>query len=123
MERKHRSQMSAEEIKYAETLVHSITEWNFAVDHVMDRMAEKKIKKQDAVNTLKYGDVIEVNDKGRLVMRLMKGMMKGTCVVVSVHDRVLVTAWFNKGSDNHKTLDKSEYTWKVNVIEYLKGLK
>jgi hypothetical protein len=123
VERKHRSQMSAEEILFAETLVHSITEWNFAVDHIMDRMAEKKIKKQDAVNTLRYGDVIEVNDKGRVVMRLMKGMMKGTCVVASIHDRVLVTAWFNKGSDNHSTLNKSEYTWKVNVIEYLRRIQ
>jgi hypothetical protein len=123
VERKHRSQMSQEEILFAETLVHGITEWNFAVDHIMDRMAEKNIKKQDAVNTLRYGSVIEVNDKGRVVMRLMKGMMKGTCVVVSIHDRVLVTAWFNKGSDNHKTLNKSEYTWNVNTIEYLRRIQ
>ena len=59
MQRKHRSQMTTEEIKYAETLVHSITEWNFAVDHIMDRMAEKNIKKQDAVNTLRYQQALD----------------------------------------------------------------
>lgn len=122
MNRIHYTQMSKQEIEYTESLIHSVTEWNFAVDHAMDRMAGKGIKKGDVLNALRYGSVIEVNDKGRVVMRLMKGMMKGTCAVVSVRDRVLVTCWFNKGRDNHSTLDKSEYTWRVNVIEYLRGL-
>lgn len=34
-----------------------------------------------------------------------------------------VTAWFNKGSDNHKTLNKSEYTWNVDVIDYLRRIQ
>jgi hypothetical protein len=49
MQRKHRRQMSHREIAHAEKLVHGINEWNFAVDHVMDRMAQKNIAKQDLV--------------------------------------------------------------------------
>jgi hypothetical protein len=118
----HRKQMTAEQIVFTEALVHNMSEWNFAVDHVMQRMLEKKVTKDAAVNTLKYGEVIEVNDNGRVVMRLMKGMRAGTVVVVSIRDRVLVTAWYNSPKDNHKTLNLSEYTWKLDVITYLKGL-
>jgi hypothetical protein len=118
----HRKQMTAEQIVFTEALVHNMSEWNFAVDHVMQRMLEKKVTKDAAVNTLKYGEVIEVNDNGRVVMRLMKGMRAGTVVVVSIRDRVLVTAWYNSPKDNHKTLNLSEYTWKLDVIGYLKGL-
>lgn len=122
MERKHRKQFTAEEIVYTEALIHGITEWNFAVDHVLERMEQKHISKQDLINTLKYGEVIEVNDRGRVVLRLMKGKRKGTCVVVSVHDRVLVTAWYNAGNDQHKTLNLGEYIWNINVIDYLRSL-
>jgi hypothetical protein len=118
----HRKQMTAEQIVFTEALVHNMSEWNFAVDHVMQRMLEKKVTKDAAVNTLKYGEVIEVNDNGRVVMRLMKGLRAGTVVVVSIRDRVLVTAWYNSPKDNHKTLNLSEYTWKLDVIGYLKGL-
>lgn len=119
MERIHRTQMSAAEIVYTESLVHAIMSWDFSHDHVMDRMVEKKIAKNDIVNTLKYGDVIEVNSLGRVILRLMKGKMKGTCAVVSIRDRRLVTTWYNDPRDNHKTLDKSEYEWRVDVIKFL----
>ena len=122
MQRIHRKQMSQEQIVYVETLVHNITEWNFATDHAMLEAAKDGIKKDALVNTLRYGDVIEVNDKGRVVMRLMTGMMKGTVTVVSLRDRCLVTAWRNKGSDCHSTLRLSDYTWNVNVIEYLRTI-
>src|ERR1700722_18006405 len=123
MQRIHRKQMTAEQIVYVETLIHSTTGWDFATDHAMLEAAKDGIKKDALVNTWRYGDVIEVNDKGRVVMRLMKGMMKGTVVVVAVKNRVLVTAWRNKGSDNHKTLVLSDYTWNVNVIEYLRSIQ
>lgn len=123
MERKHRLQFSTEEITYTEKLVHSINEWDFSQDHVLDRMAEKHISKNDIIVTLKWGEVIEINDKGRIVLRLMKGLRKGVVVVISIRERVLVTAWYNDPRDNHKTLNLSDYNWDVDVIEYLKGKK
>lgn len=123
MERKHRIEMSKTEIVFAETLVRSINEWNFATDHAMERMEQKGVAKQDVLNTLKYGEVIEVNSYGRVVLRLtLKG--KGACiVVVGLRDRALVTTWFNRATDNHKTLNVSEYGWKVNVIEFLRSIQ
>jgi hypothetical protein len=122
VERKHRTQFTEAEIVYTETLVHGIREWDFSKDHVLERMAEKKISKADLVNTLTWGEVIEVNDRGRVVLRLKNGKRKGVCVVASIADRVLVTAWYNKPTDNHATLNESEYQWKVDVIKYLRSL-
>ena len=123
MERKHRIEMSKSEISFAENLIHSITEWNFATNHAMERMEEKGILKRDVLNTLKYGEVIEVNSYGRVVLRLtLKG--KGACiVVVGLSDRALVTTWFNDSVDNHKTLRLSDYGWKVNTTEYLRSIQ
>jgi hypothetical protein len=114
-------QMSAAEIKFTETLTHGIDGWDFTDDHILERMEQKGVSKRDLAITLKWGEVIEVNDRGRVVMRLMTGMRKGVVAVVSIPDRSLVTGWFNKPSDNHKTIDMSEYAWKVNVVEYLRG--
>jgi hypothetical protein len=123
MDRKHRIEMSKSEISFAETFIHSITEWNFATDHAMERMEEKGVAKLDVINTLKYGEVVEVNSYGRVVLRLiLKG--KGACiVVVGLRDRALVTTWFNKAVDNHKTLRVSDYGWKVNTTEYLRSIQ
>jgi hypothetical protein len=124
--RKHRSEMSTKEIAWTEKLVHGVREWNFAVDHVLERMAEKGITKQALLDTLRYGEVIEVNSRGRVVMRLRvklnPTMQRGTCVVISVRDKVLVTAWYNSERDHHNTLDRSEYGWNVDVITYLESL-
>ena len=123
MEAKHRTQMSAVEIQYAETLVHSIDGWGLENDHLIARMTAKGVSKRDVAITAKWGEVIEVKSNGRIVLRLMTGMRKGVVIVVSLHDRMLVTAWYNKPCDNHKTLDLSAYTWKVNVIEYLRSIQ
>ena len=134
MERKHRSQMSAEEITFVETLVHSINEWDItATQHALDEAAYKQrptghtvgqsaITKTDILNTLKYGEVIELNDRGRVVIRLMKGKRAGTCAVINPATRKVVTVWYNDPRDNHETLRLSAYTWNVDVIVYLRGL-
>lgn len=133
MDRKHRNQMTPDEITFAETLIHSIQEWDVTgTDHARSEAAFKPrvsgqtrgqsaISKQDIINTLKYGNVIELNDRGRLVVRLMKGKRAGTCVVVSIRDRKVVTVWYNDPRDTHATLRLSEYTWNVNVIDYLRS--
>jgi hypothetical protein len=120
LERKHRTAMSPAEIEYSETLVHGITEWNLMTHHAAERMEQKHIAKQSVVDTLKYGAVIEVNSLGRILIRLMKGKMKGTCVVVSPKDKSVVTVWYNRGNDNHATVDMSQYGWDVDVITFLR---
>jgi len=121
MERKHRIEMNTAEISNVESLVHNINEWDFSHDHVMQRMEQKGITKGALVNCLRYGRIIEVNSEGRAVLRLnMKG--GGVVVVVSLAERVLVTAWKNANEDNHKTLNRSEYGWAVNAADYTRSL-
>lgn len=123
MQSKHRKQMTADEIEYVETLVHAIPAWDFTREHMVERMAQKGVSAKDAAITLKWGAVIRVQDDGRVLLRLMNGMRKGVCVVASLKDRTLVTAWYNKPTDQHATLDMSEYTLKVNVITYLRSIQ
>lgn len=121
MERKHRIEMKAAEIANVESLIHNVNAWDFSHDHVMERCEQKGIRKGDLVNCLRYGRVIEVNDAGRAVLRLnMKG--GGVVVVASLAERVLVTAWKNANEDNHATLNRSEYGWKVNAADYVRSL-
>ena len=120
---KHRKQMSPAEIQYTETLVHSIDGWALTNDHMLAEMQKDCISKRDVAITAKWGEVIAVQSNGRIVLRLMTGMRKGVVVVLSLADRTFVTTWYNKPTDNHATLRLSEYTWKVNVIEYLRSIQ
>ena len=120
MQRKHRLQMTAEEIVYAETLVHARDEWSFSPGSEFDkRLQERGITKDQALEALWHGYVVEVNDRGRAVIR----SKSGTVVVCSIQDGGLVTTWKNASNDNHSTLDRSAYKWRVNIIDYLRGLK
>lgn len=123
MQSKHRKQMSQAEIDYAEMLVHAIDSWKFDNDHLMQRMQQKGISKKDALLALKWGAVIRVQDDGRVLMRLTQGTRSGVCVVASLKDHTLVTAWYNNPRDNHSTLDLSEYTWKANTTDFLRSIQ
>ena len=126
---KHRQQMSPAEISYAEQVVHSIDGWDFTDDHITLRMEQKGVSKKDAAVTLKCGEVIAVQSNGRVLMRLMwlpapfATTKVGTCVVVHLASRKLVTAWYNKPTDNHATLDLSQYTWKQDIVAYLRSIQ
>ena len=129
MQSKHRRQMSPEEIRFEESTVHAVDVWCFDNDHLLQRMAAKQISKKDAVLAAKHGEVIRVQDDGRVVMRLMRPTPPfaadrvGTVVCVSLLDKTIVTAWYNDPKDNHKTLRLREYTWRVNVIDYLRSIQ
>jgi hypothetical protein len=123
MQSKHRKQMTLAEIQYTETLVHAITDWRFDNPHLFERMMQKGVSKKDALLALKWGAVIRVQDDGRVLMRLMNGIRSGVCVVVSLITRTLVTAWFNRPTDHHATLNLSEYTMTQNVVDYLRSIQ
>jgi hypothetical protein len=126
---KHRRQMSPAEIRFAETTVHAVDTWCFDNDHLLQRMQQKQISKKDAVLAAKYGEVIRVQDDGRVVMRLMRPTQPfatdkvGTVVCVSLLDKTIVTAWHNDPKDNHMSAGLDAYTWQVNVIEYLRSIQ
>lgn len=77
------------------------------------------ITKDDILNCFKSGDVIEVNynlDAGdkRLLFRSKKsksieGQKYNLCLVYSIDNNKIVTAYYNKAGDNHKTLNHGHY--------------
>lgn len=116
--RKHRKQMTSTEIEYTETLVHGIMDWRSDVcrGHLIRR--GRNFTHEQMVNACRTGRVIEVNSLGRVLMRDNLGM----CVVVSVKDRVIFTAYANHPNDNHEGQSMDIYTFRVDVISYLRGL-
>jgi len=126
MQRKHRQQMNDQEIAFAEAFAHSLSkDWLEQSTHFVQRTQEKNIDAQSIALALKYGKVIEVKDDARIVLRGNKrtGFDYVAIVVVSITDKVLVTAWRNGVKDDHKTLKRGDYTWRANVIDYIKSLR
>lgn len=116
--RKHRVQLSQQEIAYTETLVHSISGWNTDGGLIHASKRGRIFSHAEVLDALKTGRVIEVNSFGRVLVRSAKGI----CVVASIRDRRVITIWFNRPSDKHKTLDLAAYTWKIDAAAYVKSL-
>lgn len=120
--RKHRVQMSPDEISFVESFVHAMRPVvNPRNTHFVEEMQNDGLVLDDVLHTLKFGSVIEVNDFGSCLLRMLQGQKSGVCAVVNILNGQLVTAWKNDPKDNHKTLRLTEYRWDVNVAELLKG--
>lgn len=115
MQRKHRKQMSVTEIKTLEHIVHSMPSWVCKTKYLAGRQQERSISRLEVFKCLRYGVVIEYKDDGRVVMRNTDGI----CVVAHLATHTVVTAWYNDPSDQHWTLDLSQYRWMVNLIPYI----
>ena len=118
MQRKHRKQMTVAEISSVESIVKSVPAWHSQPYYAM-RAQTRKIARFDVFRAIAYGQVIEAKDDGRAVMR----GQDGTCVVVSVPTRTVITVWYNDPSDNHYTLDLSQYTWYTDLTKWQENCK
>ena len=117
MDRRHRTQMTDAEILFVETLIHATDRWIIESALIHASRNGRRFTREEVLEALHTGLFVEVNSLGRVLFRSAKGV----CVVVSLQGRYAVTVWFNRPQDTHKTLKRSEYTWKVNVIEYVKS--
>lgn len=113
--RKHRKQMSPDEIAVVEKLVRSQTRWTLG-PHARDRMVAKGVDEARMLDVLKTGYVIEVNRNNDLCVVFRKDFNTyAICVVVSLATRWVVTVWKNGAKDKHYTLDRNKYQWAVNL--------
>jgi hypothetical protein len=125
MERKHRDQMTDEEIDFLEYLLSAMSGWitEFALIHASkrdpDRPSVRNVTHVEILKAIKTGSVIELNSLARVLIRDKSGVI----AVVSLCDRKVITMWRCNPRDTHKTLDRSLYKWKVNAIEYVKSLR
>ena len=118
--RKHYTQMSEAEI--AKVLRRVRTEKFTFTPHAKDRMRQRRVNEVEVLTMLGYGKVVEVhNNIGNEIRVLMRGKVAGRYVVASVSltTKKVCTAYANALNDHHKTLDKSLYTWKVDLTEIL----
>lgn len=117
--RKHRSQMTREEIDVLEYLLFAMNGWiiESAVNHATNK--GRAVTREDVEDAIKTGEVIEINTLGRVLIRSKKGF----CVVASLRDRIVITVWWNHPNDTHKRLKKDNYVWDVDVLNYLQSLR
>jgi hypothetical protein len=117
MQRKHREQMSENEIACAEFVAHATTGWTFCNNvHLFERMNNKRITRDDVIGALQSGIVIEVQDGGRIAMRSENGI----AAVADLRTKAIVTAWRNAVTDKHSTLDLSDYTWTADIEKFMR---
>jgi hypothetical protein len=114
MPRKHFSQMQNDEIALLMNAVRSKLNVLSFSSHAVLRMRSKNVSGSQILASLSYGKVIECHNNVASEIRiLMRGKVAGNyvCTVVSLTTNQIVTCYWNQAGDNHKTLDKSEYTW------------
>lgn len=127
MLRKHRDQMSDTEIEFVEYLLYAMSGWETdgALRHAARRGREdgrrdtRQVTRTEILRAIQTGRIIEVNSFARVLIRDAKGVV----VCVSLPDRVVITTWKCDVNDTHKTLDRSIYRWKVDVVDYIRGLR
>lgn len=118
--RKHREQLTQKEVEFIEGTVHAIDEWKFSPNgHFAQRLTEKKLTKDDVLAALWNGRVIEITDAGTVLMR----SAAGACVVADIKQQFLITCWYNRPNDRHRTLDLAEYAWQVDAVAFVKSLR
>ena len=94
--------------------------------HLQKKVHQKRVclpyKALRAIIKHNHYKVIEVNMTGKDIRYLLRGTdsfyckLSGTiqrvnlCIVVSTHSKLIVTAYLNKCTDNHTTLDRKRYS-------------
>jgi hypothetical protein len=114
--RKHYTQMTNEETVAVLNAVRSNT-YKFS-PHAHERAMQKRVTETQVATMLGYGKVIEVhNNTASEVRVLMRGKVAGNwCnAVVSLTTKQVVTVFWNALNDTHRTLDKSQYKWSIDL--------
>jgi len=114
--------MSPKEIAAIEGIAHSVGH-TLILAHAASRMVQKDVSEREIENCLKYGHAIEVHNEAsnlRIVLRHDYGRPKvGVCLVLELGTNAIITVWKNKGNDGHKTLDKWQYQWNIDLVKLL----
>lgn len=126
-QRKHYSQMTQSERMSIEAYAHGLATYRWQDNpHLIERQREKRITDAELILALRKGKVVEAHINNypeiRFVLRYIVNN-RAICVCASHHGKV-VTAWANNATDNHRTLDRTQYQWKedlTRVFDTLKG--
>lgn len=114
--RKHYTQMTQDETLAVLNAVRLNT-YTFS-PHARERMNQKRLTETQINTAIQYGKVIEVhNNNAKEIRVLIRGKVFGKwCnAVVSLTTKQVVTAFWNELNDTHRTLDKTQYKWVVDL--------
>ncbi len=116
--RKHVTQMTDAERMAVESYAHNLGSYRVDNAHLAERRRKWNLSDIDIINALRYGTVVEAHANNwpdiRFVLRHNKGN-RAVCVCANLRGEV-ITVWANNTGDNHRTLDRSQYQWKENLM-------
>ena len=119
-----RGRKLAENLSLAEQdAIKSKLKGNFTCsEHALDKLEGAEITANQLAECITDGKLIEVHnlikDDVRVVLR--KDMdKKSLCMAVSLIFKEIITCWFNEQTDNHRTLNVSNYTLTLDIRELL----
>ena len=130
MTRKHKRQMTKDEIEFVNSVLDRFRTFDVLrnirlSNHCLREMANDKlgrIRVEDIVRTILLGSFFEVNNFGnsfRIVLRHNTCRRFSTIVVLDVINCTIVTCYRNRTTDNHRTIRWNKYRWKANIKEVL----
>jgi hypothetical protein len=117
--------MNFNEFKLVKQFISNVEKFEFT-DYSIQRLVERVIVKQSVSDAILRGFIVEVHNNVsndfRVLLRLHEGN-RAVCVVVSLRDEIVVTAYLNHRKNMHPNLDWSKYTWNVPITsELIEGI-
>lgn len=117
-QRKHVTQMTQAERQAVTAFVRSRSNWSGLDNpHIRERKSKRSVTDADILSAIRLGNIIEAHANNYPAIRFVTRYQLGKrciCVCAAMHGDI-VTVWVNNPGDNHKTLNRSEYQWRVNL--------
>jgi hypothetical protein len=124
MARKHKSQMSKDELGFVVGYIRAnATRLWSANGHFFDRASERHFTLDAAKDAAAKGVVVEVHNDRNPDVRALVRNAAGTCVVISLKSWEVITVYYNDPADAHDTLNWNAYRWQESMVTLVKNLR
>lgn len=126
--KKHAITMTKEEIKTIRAVIKLSTDWQSVgkIERKPARLSSIDIFRLPTIIKSGRWRVVEFNhntsDSIRVLVRGHYQKGKDICIVLSLIDRKIITAWLNDREDNHATCDMSQYRLTEDISNILKTM-
>jgi hypothetical protein len=83
----------------------------YLIPHSKEKLESRKITMQQVAETVAYGELIEAHNLADSLRILLRKPFdsKDLCVVISLCNQEIITAYWNAADDHHKTLNAGMY--------------
>ncbi len=117
-QRKHVTQMTAQERQAIRCYIDTVPVWQgLSNPHILDRKNKWSVTDADILAAIRHGEIVEAHANNYPSIRFVTRYQLGNrciCVCAAKHGDI-ITVWINNPGDHHKTLNRSEYQWTVNL--------